>query len=498
MASNILVSIQEEVTCPICLDLLKEPLSLDCGHSFCRACITANNKESAATQEEKSSCPVCRISYEPGHLRPNRHLANIAEQLRGVKMNPEGEQKKELCVRHGEKLLLFCKQDGKVICLLCERSQEHRDHQTFLIEEIVKEYQEKLEGALDQMREKLQKAGHLEAQVTKRRISWKSQIQSERQSVQAKFAKLRGLMDSAEQMELQKLNKEEEVILHKLAEDESELVQQNQLIEDLISDLEHRLEASDIDMLQDVTDIIQRCWHFTLKEPKTFPEQARRVYQAPDMRGMLRGLTDLASVRFYWVDVTLNRAINGHCVAISANKRELRYLCDNNPVTNGNFYYDYSVVGSPLLTNGKHYWEVDVSKKSSWILGVCGENHYKACALKFNMRVHESTFKQDFYAGLQPARNIWAIGLENRSEYRAFDKDTNSQEPKILSLSMTVPPSRVGVFLDCEVGTVSFYNVTNHGSLIYEYSKCCFPKSILPYLNPLDCTFPMTICEPGP
>ncbi|XP_054555460.1 tripartite motif-containing protein 5-like isoform X4 [Talpa occidentalis] len=250
MASNILVSIQEEVTCPICLDLLKEPLSLDCGHSFCRACITANNKESAATQEEKSSCPVCRISYEPGHLRPNRHLANIAEQLRGVKMNPEGEQKKELCVRHGEKLLLFCKQDGKVICLLCERSQEHRDHQTFLIEEIVKEYQEKLEGALDQMREKLQKAGHLEAQVTKRRISWKSQIQSERQSVQAKFAKLRGLMDSAEQMELQKLNKEEEVILHKLAEDESELVQQNQLIEDLISDLEHRLEASDIDMLQ--------------------------------------------------------------------------------------------------------------------------------------------------------------------------------------------------------------------------------------------------------
>ncbi|XP_054555462.1 tripartite motif-containing protein 5-like [Talpa occidentalis] len=250
MASNILVNIQEEVTCPICLDLLKEPLCLDCGHSFCQACITANNKESTATQEEKSSCPVCRISYEPGHLRPNLHLANIAEQLRGVKMSPEGEQKKELCERHGEKLLLFCKQDGQVICWLCERTQEHRGHQTFLIEEIVKEYQEKLQSALEQMREKLQKAGHLEAQVTERRISWKSQIQSERQSVQAEFAELRGLLDSAEQKELQKLNKEEEVILHKLAEDESELVQQSQLIEDLISDLEHRLEASDIDMLQ--------------------------------------------------------------------------------------------------------------------------------------------------------------------------------------------------------------------------------------------------------
>ncbi|XP_037378714.1 E3 ubiquitin-protein ligase TRIM34-like isoform X1 [Talpa occidentalis] len=507
MASNILVNIQEEVTCPICLDLLKEPLSLDCGHSFCRACITANNKESAATREEKSSCPVCRISYEPGHLRPNRHLANIVEQLRGVKMSPEGEQEKELCVRHGEKLLLFCKQDGKVICWLCERSQEHRGHQTFLIEEIVQEYKEKLQGTLEQMREKLQESGHLEAEVKERTTSWKSQIQSERQGVQAEFAELRGLLDLAEQKELQNLNKEEEVILHKLAEDESELVQQSQLISVLISDLEHRLEASDIDMLQDVTDIIQRCWDFTVKKPKTFPEQPGRVFQAPDLRAMLRGLTDLASVRCCWVDVTLNLTSNGHSVAISANKREVKSLWDNIPVTKypnyyygdfsgdkkyPNYYYgDYSVLGSPFFKNGKHYWEVDVSNKSSWILGVCGENHCKR-------NVNNPPNNQNIYGGLQPRFCIWAIGLQNQSEYHAFDDETQSQKPKMLSLSMKVPPSRVGVFLDYEAGTVSFYNVTNHGSHIYEYSKCGFPERVCPYLNPLKCKLPMAICKPGP
>ncbi|XP_054555419.1 uncharacterized protein LOC119254981 [Talpa occidentalis] len=498
MASKILVNIKEEVTCPICLDLLKEPLSLDCGHSFCRACITANNKESAATQEEKSSCPVCRISYEPGHLRPNRHLANIVEQLRGVKLSPEEEQKKELCVRHGEKLLLFCKQDENVICPICERSQEHRGHQTFLIEEIVQEYQDKFQGALEQMWEKLQKAGHLEAQVKERTTSWKNQIQKDRQGVQAEFAKLRGLMDLAEQTELQQLNMEEEVILHKLAEDENELIQQSQLIEDLISDLEHRLQVSNVEKLQNVTDIMQRCWDFTLKEPKSFHEQPRRVYQAPDLRGMLRGLADLASVRCSWVDVTLNQTTYKHTVEISANKREVRNLCDNYPVTKyPNYYYDYSVLGSPVFTNGKHYWEVDVSKKSSWILGVCGENHCQRIVEKFALRVDKLTFKQDFYAGLQPACNMWAIGLQNRSEYLAFE-EIYSHYPKILSFSMTVPPSRVGVFLDYEAGTVSFYNVTNHGSRIYEYSKCCFPKRICPYLNPLNCTFPMTICERGP
>ncbi|KAI2558389.1 TRIM5 isoform 4, partial [Pan troglodytes] len=72
MASGILVNVKEEVTCPICLELLTQPLSLDCGHSFCQACLTANHKKSMLDKGE-SSCPVCRISYQPENIRPNRH-----------------------------------------------------------------------------------------------------------------------------------------------------------------------------------------------------------------------------------------------------------------------------------------------------------------------------------------------------------------------------------------------------------------------------------------
>ncbi|XP_053527421.1 tripartite motif-containing protein 5-like isoform X2 [Artibeus jamaicensis] len=293
MASGILVNIKEEVTCPICLELLTEPLSLDCGHTFCQACITANNQESMVSKEGQSSCPVCRITYQSGNLRPNRHVANIVETLREVKLSPEEEQKTDLCERHGEKLLLFCKEDGKFICWLCERSKEHRGHHTFLMEEVAQEYKKKLQAALNRLRAEQQKAEKLKADIREERTSWKNLIQNDSQSVQDYFKKLRGFLDTEEQKELQKLMKEKRDILHDLEQSESELVQQSLVLRDLMSELEHRLQGSMRKMLQDVNGIMERSKTFTLKKPKTVSKDQRRVFQAPDLSAMLQVFNEL-------------------------------------------------------------------------------------------------------------------------------------------------------------------------------------------------------------
>ena len=139
MTSSVLGMIKEEVTCPICLDLMVEPVSADCGHSFCRACITLNY-ESSKIKEGEGICPMCQVSYVFGNLRPNWHMANIVERLKGFKTSSEEEQKVKVCAQHGEKLHLFCEKDMVAICWLCERSQEHRGHQTALIEEVANKY----------------------------------------------------------------------------------------------------------------------------------------------------------------------------------------------------------------------------------------------------------------------------------------------------------------------------------------------------------------------
>ncbi|KAM5223478.1 tripartite motif-containing protein 5-like isoform 2-T2 [Hipposideros larvatus] len=251
MASGILLNILEELTCPICLKLLTDPLSLDCGHSFCQACITADNKESVIGQEGESSCPVCGATYQPGDLRPNQFVANIVERFREVKVSPEKGQKRDLCVQHGEKLQLFCKEDGKVICWLCERSQEHRGHHTFLVEEVAQEYQEKLQAALEKLRKEQKKAEAYNSCIRAEGASWKKQIQNEIKGVQDGIQRLKFILDHEEQKELQKLKKEEEDILHILADSKNDLVQQSQLVRDLIADLEHRLQGSAMEMLQE-------------------------------------------------------------------------------------------------------------------------------------------------------------------------------------------------------------------------------------------------------
>ncbi|XP_063497279.1 tripartite motif-containing protein 5 isoform X4 [Symphalangus syndactylus] len=299
MASGILVNVKEKVTCPICLELLTQPLSLDCGHSFCQACLTANHKTSMPDEGERS-CPVCRISYQHKNIRPNRHVANIVEKLREVKLSPEEGQKVDHCARHGEKLLLFCQEDRKVICWLCERSQEHRGHHTFLTEEVAQEYQMKLQAALQMLRQKQQEAEELEADIREEKASWKTQIQYDKTNILADFEQLRHILDWVESNELQNLEKEEKDVLKRLMRSEIEMVQQTQSVRELISDLEHRLQGSVMELLQGVDGVIKRMKNVTLKKPETFPKNRRRVFRAADLKVMLEVLRELRDVRRYW------------------------------------------------------------------------------------------------------------------------------------------------------------------------------------------------------
>ncbi|XP_035687845.1 serine/arginine repetitive matrix protein 2-like isoform X2 [Branchiostoma floridae] len=76
---HILGLMQKNLECPICLDLLKNPVSTRCDHQFCRFCILK-----ALTGKQSVSCPLCKVEVTKRSLQDNTQLQQIITAVQSV------------------------------------------------------------------------------------------------------------------------------------------------------------------------------------------------------------------------------------------------------------------------------------------------------------------------------------------------------------------------------------------------------------------------------
>ncbi|XP_078137889.1 E3 ubiquitin-protein ligase TRIM47-like [Centroberyx gerrardi] len=116
---------QDQFCCSICLDLLKDPVTIYCGHSYCRSCI-----EGCWDQEEEKgvySCPQCRESFSPRPvLRRNNMLAEVVEKLKKTGGQQASPSAALACAGPADVACDFCtgtrRNKATMSCLACAAS----------------------------------------------------------------------------------------------------------------------------------------------------------------------------------------------------------------------------------------------------------------------------------------------------------------------------------------------------------------------------------------
>ncbi|XP_057682802.1 cytoplasmic protein NCK2-like [Corythoichthys intestinalis] len=121
MAGNL----EEDLRCPTCLDIFKDPVMLPCSHNFCRACL----QQWEDTGER--SCPICRTTFQSKDIPANLALRNICENILRAPVKSQ-----DICSLHKEELKLFCLDHRELVCLVCRDAEIHAGHKILPLEEV--------------------------------------------------------------------------------------------------------------------------------------------------------------------------------------------------------------------------------------------------------------------------------------------------------------------------------------------------------------------------
>uniref|UniRef100_A0A8C4Y641 Zinc finger protein RFP-like n=1 Tax=Gopherus evgoodei TaxID=1825980 RepID=A0A8C4Y641_9SAUR len=444
---NPVESLQEEATCPVCLEYFTEPVTLECGHNFCRACITQCWEGS----DTAASCPQCRETVQQRNLRANRQLANVVEIAKLLSLQAaKGARGDGVCERHQETLKLFCEEDQTPICVVCDRSRAHRAHTVVPIEEAAQEYKEKIQAHLRTLREEREKLlGFKEAK----------EAETKRQKIVSEFQRLRQFLEEQERLLLAQLDKLDEEIVKIQNENVSKLSEQISHLSERISDMEGKCQKPASEFLQvRLSEKHSRSPH---RKKRHHPNRAL-CPKGCDIPLLYPGAK---------VNVTLDPD-TAHAILIlsedwkSVRWGDMRQRLQDNPER---FDSDPCVLGCEGFTSGRHCWEVEVGGGRFWAVGVARESVRRKGEMNCN-----------------PNGGIWAV----RRWWGQFRALTSPVTP----LPLSWVPSRIRVCLDCDQGQVTFINAGD-GAPIFTFPPAAFSRErIRPWLQ---VEKPISLSPPG-
>ncbi|XP_072845163.2 zinc finger protein RFP isoform X1 [Pogona vitticeps] len=463
----------DEITCPICLSSFQDPVILvECGHNFCRACLTG------CWDEAEGCCPYCRRRVSTESFRANRQLGNLAGLVKRLQERREADVERGVCLRHQEPLKLYCKDDGAPICVVCDRSKEHRTHEVVPAEEAAETYKEVVkihQKSLEKERKKLVDEKLAEEQKCQMYLA---RFKSLAGMVKITFEQQRTFLEEKEHLLLTQLRdlliefkkRKEENIL-RLSEDISHLGGQ-------ITEMEEKCQQPLSKFLQDIRSTLSRYEgkrqvRQLVEDSPELEEKIRDCVQTNVvvMKAMKKCKESLNEA-LNKVKVTLDPKTANPRLILSENQKKARWeiVRQNLPDNPERFDVMPCVLGCEGFCSGRRWWEVRVDpevevEERGWIMWAVGITRKSSLR---KGRISPS-----------PNEGIWAIGKTSYPFTSCQLSAFASPEPTPLTLRQELRKIRVS--LDYEDGRVEFFDAdTDH--LIFTFPSASFDgEKVYPY-----------------
>ena len=248
MAGKVKQALEKEVTCPLCLDLFKEPKKLSCDHVYCKDCLKGLALRSL---NQSISCPECRTNTNvpngnvndfPTAFRMNRLIEAFHEaQEEGDYHGEESTDGPTSCTVHpAQPLALYCETCKTTLCRDCViMNKDHQHHNYDYIDKVAEKCREKYANRLQKTKE----YGELSLQVNSQILKVEGKIESEetlkREEIDRAFAALHNTLEENKRMM------------------KRELTQQYQAAKDTL--LHHKCQAANIQIeVSNITELVEK------------------------------------------------------------------------------------------------------------------------------------------------------------------------------------------------------------------------------------------------
>ncbi|XP_068127088.1 E3 ubiquitin-protein ligase TRIM39-like [Hyperolius riggenbachi] len=469
--------LSEELECPVCLAIYTDPVTLRCGHNFCRVCIdrVLDSQEGSAGY----SCPECRKRFKerPG-LQTNIALRNIAERFlptqpdqeasgvhctycvdspvpavmsclhcdaslcdkhlrvhskapEHVLCAPTTSPETRKCSVHKKILEYYCTEDASCVCVSCCVIGGHVGHKMMSLDEAFKEKKMKLRNDLQKM---MADEKETEKRVQSLKAS-RSTADGETERVTVLFRDLRRQLKDLEERVLSGIPRQVQGYddgIRRMEIKKEELSRKMRHIEELcnMTDPLTFLQESDTGDSCDTEDRHDKQFHDGGDLDVAGVSHTLHTGLADII---MCGVTGGVPIQPANILLDVNTAYNK--LHISDDRKTVSYSTgQKRPQTPERFRHYPHVMSIQSFSSGQHYWEVDVGRSDVWSVGMC-------------------------YPSIDRRGNESEIGWNNKSwclrRHKKYYSVTHDSDD--IELRDGIPSGRVRIDLDYEAGQISFY-----------------------------------------